>query len=206
MVKRKQNDSPLSGSPDGELFSIDPFGETIVNYEAASRKIINDSIAPSEILNICDEKLDLEANIEWLEEQLKDFKERLTYLDEFVIPETLAFIGTNEIILNQKPDGTKTTVQIQNDYHARIIESRQDEAERILCSAGLAEKIQRKEIVSINSMTLKSFARQQIERIEKEGEKYPGEEAKLKSLFGIYKSTKAIIKSKKISKKDEIFL
>ena len=168
-----------------------------------------DTASTKSISDACNQMKKLEGEIEQAEEALSLKKAKYKDYQERKIPELMQEAGVNAIKL---ADGTQ--VEVKPFYGARIPESRTDEAFSWLREKGFGDLIkntvtatfnrgqdnQVAEIVQVcekfgfkylqkqkvEPMTLKAFAREQVEK---------GKELPL-DLFGIYIANKAKLKTK----------
>lgn len=194
--------SKTNASKASENKEIREFFEQLVEENQAT------SLNRSGFFELAEQMIATEARISALEAALKEAKNNLAALTEFVIPETLIEAGCHDdkIYLRAPQDpvgftfresqvcesGEQRYLTISTEYCAKIRSAAQEEAARWLADRGYGDKVTRKEVIGIHAQTLKKAMRESVE------EDFDfSKEQELKHLFGLYLKDKATIKIQK---------
>lgn len=154
-----------------------------------------------DVKTLCVEKLvshwlDIQEDLAVLEAKADYVRNRINYLRETILTAYMDMLGSDSFEF----EGTRRekdspveqpytgSVAIRENVHARIVESRVDEAADWLLARGYSSNFQFVRMISINAQTLKSIMRKSI----KNGE----DPAKLKRLFGLHVTREANLKVK----------
>lgn len=140
--------------------------------------------------------LDMQEDLAVLEAKADYVRDRITYLRETILTAYMDILGVDSFEF----EGTRRekdslieqpyigSVAIRENVHARIVESRQDEAADWLLARNYGSNFQFVRMISINAQTLKSIMRKAIRNGE--------DPVKLKRLFGLHVTREAAMKVK----------